>query len=241
MQQHEGEVAEQQAAKHPRGHAVAQLWQQGPEHQGAGQQHQQQAGHQVAEIEAALGQGLQDLAVLAALGSILEQQADAQLVAAVEGIIRCPQGAVEIQGAALLAAFLPLVHRLTQLIDALAPVVEQLDPHLVPLLQRLEQLPLAAHHQIEAAAVTLVEQAVAAEGGERLIGGPQDQRLGTAEPAAGVEHRQDERQQQQRDQQAKQQPGQTRWRGGAAAENGGIHSGLILGAGGVAAVRLHLF
>ncbi|MNE64062.1 hypothetical protein D3C80_1594480 [compost metagenome] len=98
---------------------------------------------------------------------------------------------------------MPLLHRLAQLIDANALVVEQLDSHLVPRLQWLEQLPLAAHHQIETTTVTLVEQTVTVEGGERLIGGPQDQRLCPPEPVAGVEHRQGQGQQQQGGQQAK--------------------------------------
>ena len=228
VQQHEGEVAEQQAAQHPGAVAAAQPRQQGPEHGGAHQQHQQQAGHQIGQVEAALRQGLQDLAVFGALGSVRQQQADPQLIAAVQGVVGGAQGAVEIQGAALLATLLALLHRLAQLIDANALVVEQLHPHLVPRLQRLEQLPLAAHHQIEAATVALVEQAVAAEGGDGLIGGPQDQRLCLPEPADGIEQRQGESQQQQGDQQTEQPPGQRLGGRGGAITDGGIHRGSSL-------------
>lgn len=239
VQQHEGEVAKQQAADDPRAVASAQPRQHRPEHGGAHQQHQQQADHQVAQVEAALRQGLQYLAVFGALGPVRQQQADPQLIAAVQGVIRCPQGAVEIQGAALLATLLALLHRLAQLIDANALVVEQLHPHLVPLLQRFEQLPLATHHQIEAATVALVEQTVAAEGGDGLIGGPQDQRLCPPEPAGGIEQRQGEGQQQQGYQQTEQPPGQRLGKGGAVTTDGGIHRGSSLERAGQR--WLHLF
>ena len=227
VEQHEGEVAEQQAACHPGAVASAQPRQQGLEHGGAHQQHQQQAGHQVEEVETALRQGLEDLAVFGALRPVCQQQPDAQLVAAVQGVVGGAQGAVEAQGAALLAALLALVHRLAQLIDAHPFVVEQLHPHLVSLLQGFEQLPLAAHHQIEAPVVTFVEQAVAIEGRDGLIRRAQNEGGGTPEPADGVEQRQGEGQQQQGGQQTQQQPGQGLG-GGAVAGDGGIHKGSSL-------------
>ncbi len=100
MQQHEGEVAEQQAA----GDAPAQIAPEGGQHYlqhgGAQGQHQQQAGAEIGEVETPLRQGLQDLAEFTALGSLLEQQADPQLIAAGQGVVGGAQGAVEIQGAA---------------------------------------------------------------------------------------------------------------------------------------------
>ena len=150
-------------------------------------QYQRQAHHQIGEVEALLRQGLQDLAEVAALGAILEQQTDAQLIAAIKGIVRGAQSAVEIQRAAVIAAHLTFIHRLTQLVDPLPLVVEQLHSHLVPRLQWPSQLPLTAHHQIEAAAVAFIEQGVAGESGQRIVGGAQHQRLGTAQPAAGIE------------------------------------------------------
>ena len=197
MQQHEGEVAEQQAADDPPAQAAAQLWQHRFEHSGAQGQHQRQAHHQIGEVEALLRQGLQDLAEVAALGAIFEQQTNAQLIAAIKRIIRGAQGAVEIQGAAVIAAHLTLIHRLTELVDPLPLVVEQLHSHLVPRLQRPSQLPLAPYHQIEAAAVAFIEQGVAGEGGQRIVGGAQHQRLGTAQPATGIDQRQQQGQQQQ--------------------------------------------
>ena len=152
---------------------------------------------------------MQDLAEFTALGSLLEQQADPQLVAAGQGVVGGAQGAVEIQGATPLAALLALVHRLAQLIDALAPLIEQLHPDLVTLLQRPAQLPLAANHQIEAAAVALVEQGVTGEGGDGVVRRPQHQRLGPTEPAGGVDLRQQQGQQQQRGQHGEQHGGQS--------------------------------
>lgn len=205
VQQHEGEVAEQQAADDPPAQTAPELGQQGLEHGGAQCQYQYQAGEEVGEVETLLRQSLQDLAEFSALGSICQQQADPQLIATGEGIVRCPQGAVEIQGAAPFIASLAFFYRLAQLIYALPFVVEQLHPHLVPRLQRFEQLPLAAYHQIEATVVTLVEQRVTSERRYGLVGRSQHQRPGLAEPAAGIDLRQYQGQQQQRSQQAKQQ------------------------------------
>ncbi len=215
MQQHEGEVAEQQAADDLPAQAAAQLWQHRLEHGGAQGQHQGQAHHQISEVEALLRQGLQDLAEVTALGAIFEQQTDAQLITAGQRVIRGAQGTVEIQRAAVIAAHLTLIHRLTELVDPLPLVVEQLYPHLVPRLQWPSQLPLTAHHQIEAAAVAFIEQGVACEGSQRIVGGPQHQRLGTAQPAAGIDQRQQQGQQQQSAQQGKQQRGQTQNAGAA--------------------------
>ncbi|MNC45506.1 hypothetical protein D3C75_944750 [compost metagenome] len=69
---------------------------------------------------------------------------------------------------------------------------------------------------------------MAAEGGDGLIGGPQDQRLCPPEPAGGIEQRQGEGQQQQGYQQTEQPPGQRLGKGGAVTTDGGIHRGSSL-------------